>query len=295
MSTVAVARSAGAKRRRASGRSRVRPALRSWLLLVAGLAIIVVVLFPVYYAVIVALEPSSTILAVAPGVIPHQVTFANFHAAWDNEVSNITASLLVSLGVVLLTLLIATPAAHGLARFRFRGISIVIFALLVTQMVPGISLSIAFYVTFNKLHLLNGYLGLVLADSTYAVPFAVLVLRAYMTSLPSSIFEAAEIDGCGHGRAFLRIALPMALPGIITAGLFAFLFAWGDFLFALTLNSSGSVQPLTLGLYKFVTAFGSNWGPMMATVVLAAIPSGIVLAVAQRWISGGLQAGALKG
>lgn len=156
-------------------------------------------------------------------------------------------------------------------------------------------LPISFYSSFRQLHLLNSYVGLTLADSTYAVPLMVVLIRAYLVSLPHEVLEAARVDGCGELRCLWSVIVPIAAPGIVTASLFGFLGAWGDFLFALTLNSGGSVQPVTLGLYKFVGSYTTSWGPIMATVVLAAIPAAIVLAVAQKWVRGGLRAGALKG
>ena len=108
------------------------------------------------------------------------------------------------------------------------------------------------------------------------------------------MLEAAELDGCGQARMLVAIVLPMSLPGVIAVGLFSFLAAWGDFLFAFTLNAGGSVEPVTLGLYKFVSNFTADWGAISASVLLAAIPSGVFLILAQRWIASGLRAGALS-
>src|SRR5262249_46498384 len=149
------------------------------------------------------------------------------------------------------------------------------------------------YTVFHKLHLLNTHVGLVLADSTYSIPFAIVLLRAFMTRIPREVLDAARIDGCGEWRAFLLVAVPLAVPGIVTASLFSFLFAWGDFLFALTLNGPGHVQPVTLGLYKFVGTYGSDWGGIMAAVILAAVPASVFLLIAQRWITAGVRAGSL--
>jgi multiple sugar transport system permease protein len=167
--------------------------------------------------------------------------------------------------------------------------------LLVTQMVPGISLTIAFYKLFLHLHLLNSIAGLILADSTSGMPFATLVLRAYLGSIPVELSDAAYVDGASEWRTFRSVIAPLAVPAIITSGLFVFLFAWGDFLFAYTLTAGGSVTPLTKGLLSFFTNNTVNWGPVLATVVLAAIPSGLILSFGQRYVMGGLRAGALKG
>lgn len=268
---------------------------RSALLIGICVVVIGIVVFPVYWALALALEKASLIFAATPHLFPAHPILANFRAAWRAESGSIGTSVVIACGVVILTIAVAVPAAYGLIRYSFRATAVVVLALLVAQMIPGISLSLSFYSMFHDVGLLNSRLGLILADSTYAVPFAVLVLRAYMGSISTELFDAADVDGAGPMRSFWSVGLPLAIPGIITASLFSFVFAWGDFLFAFTLTNSSTVQPLTLGLYKFVGTYGSDWGPIMATVVLAAIPSGIMLALAQRWVVGGLRAGALKG
>jgi multiple sugar transport system permease protein len=273
--------------------------IRSVALLVGGLIIVAAVLLPIYLTVVVSLEPSST-LEVAPlTFFPHQWVIGNYRAAISLESGSLLTSLIVSLGSVALSIAVGVPAAYGLMKYgllRGRVFStVVILALLVAQMIPGISLSLAFYNFFNHLHLLNSYLGLILADSTLGIPFLVLLVRAYVASIPASILDAASVDGCGEWRAFRSIVLPLAVPAIVTASLFVFLNAWSDFLFALTLNSGGRVTPVTLGIFNFIGADATYWGPIMATVVFAALPAAIVLIFAQRFILGGLRVGALKG
>jgi multiple sugar transport system permease protein len=262
---------------------------------VAGAVTIGLLIFPVYWALCVALENDPNFYATTPDLLPVHLVWGNFRLALQHESGNILTSLLVACAVVVIGVLLAVPTAYGLKRFRVRYGSSVVMLMLITQMVPAIALSISFYSSFRQLHLLNSYVGLTLADSTYAVPLMVVLIRAYLVSLPHEVLEAARVDGCGELRCLWSVIVPVSAPGIVTAALFGFLGAWGDFLFALTLNSGGSVQPVTLGLYKFVGSYTTSWGPIMATVVLAAIPAAIVLAVAQKWVRGGLRAGALKG
>ncbi len=166
--------------------------------------------------------------------------------------------------------------------------------LLVTQMVPGISLSLSFYNLFKHIDLPNTIPGPILGDSTSGVPFAVLVLRAHMSSTPVELSDAAYVDGTSEWRTFRSVIAPLVLPAIVTAGLFVFLFAWGDFIYAYTL-STGGLTPLTLGIYKFFTNDHINWGPILASVVFAAVPAGLILGFGQRYVYGGMRAGALKG
>jgi multiple sugar transport system permease protein len=201
----------------------------------------------------------------------------------------------ISLSVVGLSWLIGVPAAYALARRGGRLASLFILIMLVTQMIPGISLSIALYAIFHQWGLLGSYTGLILADASGAIPFVVIVVRAFIVTLPAELFDAAAVDGAGAVRSFTRLGLPLAVPAIMTVGMFAFLNSWNDFVNAYTLNSGSGPQPLTLGLFKFVTQYTSNDGAIFAAATLAAIPTAILLFIGQRWIRGGLRAGTLKG
>jgi multiple sugar transport system permease protein len=267
---------------------------RQILLSVIGCAVLGALVFPVYWALCVAVQNDPTPLVTPPQLIPHDLVFDNISQAFSKETPDILTSFIVSCAAVVVGIGLGVPASYALRRFRLRYTAVVIGVLLVTQMVPSISLSIAFYTLFSKAGLLNGYVGLILADSTYSVPLMVLLLRAFMESVPTEIMEAARLDGCSEIRCMISVVTPIAIPGIVTAGVFGFLGAWGDFLYGLTLNGGGTVQPVTLGLYKFVTAYTSSWGPIMATVVLAAIPAAVVLGIGQRWIRAGLRAGAIQ-
>lgn len=260
----------------------------------AGVLLVGALVFPVYWTACVAFQSDPTPLITPPSFIPLHLVFSNISSAFHLEASDILTSLIVSSSAVVLGIAIGLPAAYALKRFRLRYTVIVIGALLVTQMVPSISLSIAYYTLFHDVHLLNSYAGLILADSSYTVPLAVLLLRAFLESVPDEIIEAARMDGCSEVRLMISVVTPIAIPGIVTVAVFGFLGAWGDFLFAVTLNGGGSVQPVTLGLYKYVTSYQEAWGPIMGTVVLAALPAAVILGIGQGWIKSGLRAGALQ-
>ena len=273
--------------------------LRRFVLPIGGLLITGFMLLPIYFTFETSLEPTSALQALSQSLVPSHFILSNYRVAFDAEHGSILTSLLIASGAVVLSVGVGLPAAYGLTKLgylRSRAVvSVAIMVLLVTQMVPGISLTIAFYKLFLHLHLLNSVAGLILADSTGGMPFATLVLRAYLGSIPVELSDAAYVDGASEWRTFRSVIAPLAVPAIITSGLFVFLFAWGDFLFAYTLTAGGSVTPLTKGLLSFFTNNTVNWGPVLATVVLAAIPSGLILSFGQRYVMGGLRAGALKG
>ncbi|MGT2463668.1 carbohydrate ABC transporter permease [Sinomonas atrocyanea] len=257
-----------------------------------GVVFLAIMLFPVYWMVNASLQPNGTTVQAA--WIPLHPDFSGYATAIAQQGQNLGTSLAVALGSVALSLSIAAPAAYALSHFRVRGANAVLLAVLISQMIPGIVVANALYTAYNDLGLLNTIGGLILADASHGVPFAILIIRAFMGSLPSSIIEAARVDGAGHVRAFWSIVLPVSRNALVTAGLFTFLFAWSDFLFALTLTTTDAVRPVTLGLYQYIGSYVTDWSSVMATAVLASLPAVILLIVAQKFVAAGTSAGAVK-
>jgi multiple sugar transport system permease protein len=263
-----------------------------WGNTVAGVLILAVLLFPVYWMVNVSLQPSGS--AVGTPWIPIHLSLRGYTQALHDQGGHLATSLIISLGSVVFSLLIAAPAAYALAHFRVRGAGVVLLVILVSQMVPGIVVANALYSAYNDLGLLNSIGGLILADSTAGIPFAMLILRAFMLGIPSEVVEAAWVDGAGPIRSFVSVVLPMSRNALVTAALFTFLFTWGDFLFALTLTTTENVRPVTLGLFTYIGSYVKDWSSVMATAVLASIPALVLLVVAQRYVAAGTTAGAIK-
>jgi multiple sugar transport system permease protein len=265
---------------------------RRWPMTVLGVLFLAVMIFPVYWMINSSLQANAG--AATTAWLPLQPTLDGYVTALKEQGGNLVTSTIIALSTVVLTIAIATPAAYGLARFRMRGMTVFVFALLITQMIPVIVIANALYALFNDLGLLNSYAGLILADTAAQIPFAILLIRAFMGSLPPSLVEAAPVDGANNFRAFISIVVPISKNAIVTAALFTFLGAWGDFLFALTLTSTPEVKPITLGIYDYISGNVQQWGPVMATAVLASIPAGVLLILAQRYIAAGALGGAIK-
>lgn len=266
--------------------------LRTRTSTILGVLFLVVMLFPIYWMINASLQPSGNTLSAS--FLPLNPSFAGYEKAIADQGKNLATSLIISLGTVVFTLAIAAPAAYALAQFHFRWISWALLAILIAQMIPGIVIANALYAAYNDMGLLNTHIGLILADATSAIPFAILIMRAFMMSIPPAVIEAARVDGAGHVRAFISIALPIAKNALITAGLFAFLFSWSDFLFALTLTTTDEIRPVTLGIYQYLGTQVSNWSAVMATAVLSSLPAIILLVVAQKYIAAGASGGAVK-
>ena len=276
-------------------RSRRRAATISGANLVTGLVIVAIMLMPIYWAVVTSLKTLQQSYAIPSTLLPPTPTFSAYSEVLHTQGGALLTSLIIAVGSTVLSLLIAVPAAHALANFHFRVTGVVTLVLLVTQTIPGIVLGISFFKIFADIHLLNSYLGLIIADSTYCVPFAILVIRAFMIGLPRELLEAAYVDGATLLGSLVRIVLPLSRPAILAAALFSFLFSWGDFLFALTLNTSGDVIPMSLSIYQYLGQYSSQWPELMAAAIFAAIPSAILLVLVQRGIRGGIATAGLKG
>ena len=272
-----------------------RKALTLGISTIFGLLITFLMLFPVYWMVANSLETTTEMFRNPVSVIPTEITFQPYITVFQSQLPHLVTSLTVSIGAALVAIVIATPAAYALAHFRLRLTILLVFFLLLAQMIPTVTLATPMFLIFNQLGLLNSTLGLILADSTYAVPFAVLILRTFFFSVPQELIQAAFVDGTGEWGAFFRVAFPLVVPGVITAGLFAFLFAWGDFIYGLTLTTNNTIQPVSLSIYTYIGQFSDYWNNAMAVAVLASIPAAVLLIAFQRYITAGLTAGAVKG
>lgn len=271
-----------------------RPGTRKVLL--TGLALLITgfLLFPLYWMLNASLQPGSALFSRSPSWFPTSPDFGGYEEALATQLGNLSSSLLIACCVTALALILAVPAAYGLAKLHLPGITSVMFLMLFVQMLPAVVMVNGLYALFNQMGLLESYLGLIIADTTLSLPFAVLLLRSFIESVPDSITEAARVDGAGPLRTLWSIVVPASRNGIVTAGVFTFLFAWSDFLFALTLTSSGTITPITLGIYRYIGTNTTDWNSVMATAILASIPPAVLLVVAQRHIAAGATAGAVK-
>ncbi len=268
--------------------------LRQIGLTVFGLLITALFLFPFYLILESSLMAQTDVLRYPPPLIPPQVTFEGYTTALETSGQFIRTSLIYGFGTVVVTMLIATPAAYALARIRTKLGLFLLIALILAQMAPGFVVANSLYAMFSRLKLINSYVAVILADSTGAVPFAIIIMRAFMLSIPVELSEAALVDGAGHWRIFRSIVVPISRTAIITAALFAFLAGWGDFLFALTLTNNADLTPITVGIYRYIGSYSANWPAIMATATIAAVPAIILLTFAQRYIAAGITAGAVK-
>ncbi|WP_304451658.1 carbohydrate ABC transporter permease [Nocardiopsis sp. YSL2] len=267
---------------------------RTWWKTALGVLLTGAMLFPVYWMVNVSLTRTNDLRADPPHWFPRDPTFEGYAAVFDQQLPNLTTSLVVGLGCVALTLVVSAPAGYALARLRTPGGGTIGFLLLVAQMIPSVVMVMGFYAVYVRLGWLNTVWGLIIADSTIAVPFGVMLFTAFMSGIPEEILQAARVDGAGTWRTFRSIVLPISRNSVLTVSLFAFLWAWSDFVFASTLSRNGDMIPITLGIYNYIGNNTTQWNAIMATAVVASVPAAVLLVVAQRFVAGGVTAGAVK-
>lgn len=284
---------------RVRGPSLLGEALTHAVLVVATL----VALYPVLWVVALALSPGDAPAAhVLP--IPTAPSLDNFRAVMGTHDTTtgtwlfgrqLASSLVVSLATAIVGIVIATPAAYALARFRFVGKDRGVWMLMATQMFPGVATLVPLYLILEKLHLLDSRAGLVLVYATTSVPFCVMQLRSAFEAIPVDLEEAAQVDGATRLQAFIRVALPAARPAIAVTALFAFMSAWNEFILAATLLSREEAFTLPVALQRYVGEHGASWGKFAAGALVVSVPVMALFYLAQRNIVSGLTAGGVKG
>ncbi|MET7320133.1 carbohydrate ABC transporter permease [Streptomyces sp. NPDC005549] len=273
---------------------RPRGSRSHWWKTATGTLLTAVMLFPVYWMLNVSFTRDEDMRKSPPGLFPVRGTLDGYRRVLDEQLPYLATSLVIGLGTVVLTVALAAPAGYALAKLRPRGGGILNFVLLAAQMIPGIIMAMGFYAIYLNLGLLQSVPGLVLADSTLAVPFAVLIFTAFMSGIPGELIQAATMDGAGALRTFWSVVLPMSRNSVVTVSLFAFLWSWSDFVFAGTLVNGGSHEPITLGIYHYIGNNNQEWNAIMATAVVASLPAAGILVLAQRYVAAGVTAGAVK-
>ncbi|MDQ0753362.1 multiple sugar transport system permease protein [Streptomyces africanus] len=259
-----------------------------------GVLLTGIMLFPVYWMLNVSLTRDQDMRKSPPDLLPLHGTLAGYRTVLDEQLPYLATSLVIGLGTVVLTVALAAPAGYALAKLRPRGGGLLGFLFLVAQMIPGIIMAMGFYAIYLQLGLLRSVPGLIVADSTLAVPFAVLIFTAFMSGIPGELLQAATMDGAGPLTTFRSIVLPMSRNAVVTVSLFAFLWSWSDFVFAGTLVNGGAHEPITLGIYHYIGNNNQEWNAIMATAVVASLPAAVILVLAQRYVAAGVTAGAVK-
>lgn len=258
-------------------------------------AVLLFTLFPVWMMVSTSLNGRAN--AGSRTLWPEQWTFKNFtfvlsEGGFGRFLLN---SVTVAVATVLISALLALLAAVAVARFKFRFRTSVLVMVLIIQMVPVEALVIPLFVQARNLGMLNSLAGLVVVYLAFSLPFAIWTLRGFVAAVPVELEEAAYLDGASWGRMFFSVLLPLVAPGLVATSVFSFITAWNEFIFALTFMSEDDNYTVAVGLRSFFGQHGTDWGSVMAASTIITIPVMIFFIIAQKRLTDGLVAGAVKG
>ncbi|HBF38159.1 MAG TPA: carbohydrate ABC transporter permease [Firmicutes bacterium] len=265
---------------------------------VLSVIIAIIFLFPLFWLLSSSFKMEAEIFTSPPTLLPSHLYLAPYIDQFKGQYNMLRSflnSCVISLFTMIISLVLSSMAAYGLARFNFRGRKVLILSFLITQMLPATLILTPLFIIFNKLQFYNTYCGPIIADATLGIPFSVLMLRTYFLSIPKELDDSARVDGCNAFNAFWKIMLPIASPGVIVIAVFSFLFAWGDLIYANTFMNQPNLMPMTAGIYNFIGQYGVSWNRVMAFGALTVLPVVMIFIFMQKYIIGGLTSGAVKG
>lgn len=271
----------------------LRGAAKPTLMLLAS----AILLFPFYWMFLTALKPETDIFAYPPELFPRNLAPGRFVAAlWETDVVLWLTNTAIVAGLSTLCVLpVAMLTAYGLARHRGRRVSVTALVIVVTQMMPPMLLLVPYFILFREFGLMDGYAGLVLANFAWGLPVTAWLMKAAFEAVPVDLEEAALVDGCTWFGAIVRIALPLALPGLAAAGVFAFIAAWDEYFFARTLVSDSRYWVVAVGLGSFTSDYSTSWQKIMAVATFSTLPPAILFLFVQRAFIANMAAGSVKG
>jgi ABC-type glycerol-3-phosphate transport system permease component len=253
-------------------------------------------LLPIAWLVFSSFRNSDSILS--GRLLPYlsELTISNYVEAFriSNLITFLGNSFLIAISVMLLVVFLGSLGAYALSRFALKGKNIFMMLALMPQFFPYVLILIPFYVLMSNLGLVDSHVGLILTHTSITLPFALWMLTGYFNAIPRELDQAALIDGCSRLGVLFRIIYPIAIPGMVVAGFFAFVVSWGDYLFVSILSQSKETQTLPIGLQTFMSSLQVKWGLITAGTVIAIIPTIIFFSIVQRRLVAGLTAGAVK-
>lgn len=273
-----------------------KEARRNLLLCVIAIAIAIVFLFPIYWLLAMSFKSDAESFGKVVTYYPHNFTLDPWiKNLTDREfLSSLKNSVFIALCAMSISMAFGVPAAYGMGRYKVPGGRGFMLSFLVTQMLPASLTLTPMYLIFNKLGLLGTYWGPAIAIASGSVPFIVVTLRPYFKGVPKALDDAARIDGCNVFQAFFRIMLPAIKTGIITVVVISFLNGWNDLAYSMTFNVKPEMRPLTANIYRFQSKYGTKWNCIMAYGSILVLPVILMFVFLQKYIVGGLTAGAVK-
>jgi arabinogalactan oligomer/maltooligosaccharide transport system permease protein len=256
-----------------------------------------IAIFPIWQVLNISLRPGDQLLSTSLELLPKNATLQNYVRLFTERQFLVWMqnSGIVSLAVTLTGVIFASMAGYGFSRFRFLGKKAGLLSLLTTQMFPGTMLLLPMYIMLINLGLINSYLGIVIVYSATALPFCIWTMKGYYDTIPTSLEEAARIDGCTYFTAFYRVILPLAAPALVITALFSFMSAWSEYIVAAQILQDTDLWTLPIGLKSFEASMSTEWGLYGAASIVVMIPVVVLFLALSRWLVSGLTLGSVKG
>ena len=252
--------------------------------------------FPVLWMLFSSLKSNTEIFALPPRILPEEFTLTAYDAIFSNpvKIQFFINSYFVSGAVTLLTLLVSVMAAYAFSRYDFPMKKVFNLFVISTQTVPPITLLIPYFGMVVAFRIFDTYLALILTYMVFTLPYAILLMTGYFNTLPKDLDQAVLVDGGSGWTALWRVIVPISVPGIVATGVYTFLLAWNEFLFALTLTKSTDMRTVPIGIQLLMGQHAFEWNEMMAMSVLGSLPLLLIYLVAQRYFLAGMTAGSVK-
>ena len=269
---------------------------RNFRLCLIAVLLGILFLFPIYWMLQISFKSDMETFGTTLTFFPHEFTVDPWMANLGdkNFLESLRNSFINGFLTMVLTVLFGIPAAYGMGRYKLKGYQAFLLIFLVAQMLPASLMLTPMYLTFNKMHLLGTFFAPPIAIAAGSVPFAVVTLRPYFKSVPVTLDEAARIDGCNSIKSFFLVMIPAVKTGIITIITISFLNGWNDLMYTMTFNVKPEMRPLTANIHKFQSKYGTKWNCIMAYGAILVLPVIIMFIFLQKYIVGGMTAGAVK-
>jgi ABC-type glycerol-3-phosphate transport system permease component len=261
------------------------------------LAYLAINLFPIYWIFVTSVKTDAEVFTATPTFVPKKPTLANYGAIFTTRpyTRYTLNTVMIAVGATAACVLLGTVAAYGFSRFRFAGNRALRYVFLASRVFPPIALIVPFFMMMGWVGLYDTILAQVIVNTYMWLPFFIWISIGFFDTIPRELDQAAQIDGCTRMQSFLRVALPLALPGIAASSIIAFLGTWNEFLYNLILGPTPNAKNLSVGASDFIADMFVSWNQMAAGAIIACLPAFLFVIFFQRYIVAGLTSGAVKG